>query len=99
MEAAGISCGACKQPMLDDDDQPRISAAHACKACNSWLHSGVLCSAVWEPIQDGNNYFCGQACVESFNQCSSPRRTPPSSRALQRKAAMQTTCRRPSCCP
>jgi len=48
---AGINCGACKQPILDDNNQPRTSCSHTCKACKAWLHSGVLCAAVWEPCE------------------------------------------------
>ena len=69
MATAGIKCGACKQLMLDDDGQPRTSCAHQCKnkTCKAWLHSGILCSSVWQPYKDGNNYFCGRACIEAHN--------------------------------
>ena len=54
MATAGIKCGACKQLMLDDDGQPRTSCAHQCKnkTCKAWLHSGILCSSVWQPYED-----------------------------------------------
>ena len=47
-----VTCGACKRPVVDDDNQPRVPA-HYCKACGASLHSGILCSGVWQPHEEG----------------------------------------------
>ena len=62
------SCGACKMPMLDVDGKPRATAQHTCLQCSAWLHSGIMCNAVWQPFEDGNCYFCGRDCILQYNQ-------------------------------
>jgi hypothetical protein len=47
-EGGAIKCGACKETLLDDDDQPRTNALHHCKACRVALHSALACTLVWQ---------------------------------------------------
>ena len=54
-----------------------------------------MCESVWQPEEDGDETFCGKACVVR-------RRTMPSSPPimLRETTKMRTSlCRRPSCCP
>jgi hypothetical protein len=66
-EGGAIKCGACKETLLDDDDQPRTNALHHCKACRVALHSALACTLVWQPIADGDDSFCNRACLEAYN--------------------------------
>jgi hypothetical protein len=65
--SGAIKCGACKETLLDDDDQPRTNAVHHCKACRVALHSALACPRVWQSIADGNDSFCNRACLEAYN--------------------------------
>ena len=66
-DADGLRCAACKELMRDDNGNVRTSCLHRCSACRAPLHSTMMCSEVWEPIEHGDQTFCGQACVEAYN--------------------------------
>ena len=56
----GLTCGACKQPILDSNGNPRTSSAHSCRTCGASLHSVVMCDNVWQPLEDGGGNYMGQ---------------------------------------
>ena len=66
-DADGLWCAACKELMRDDNGNVRTSCLHRCSACRAPLHSTMMCSEVWEPIEHGDQTFCGQVCVEAYN--------------------------------
>ena len=53
--------------MLSPDDRPLLASevAHVCKMCKKPLHSYILCSAVWMPVE--NQYFCSKLCLLQSN--------------------------------
>ena len=59
----GLTCGACKQPILDSNGNPRTSSAHSCRTCSASLHSVVMCDNVWQPLEDGGGNYMGQERV------------------------------------
>ena len=65
--ADGLTCGACQEAMVDDEGKPRTTVAHHCKACRAPWHSAFMCESVWQPEEDGDETFCGKACVEAHN--------------------------------
>ena len=60
-------CGACRQEV-----EMKEGHSHACKSAAHaepvYLHSLVMCQHVWQPFGDGDDSFCGKACVISKNE-------------------------------
>ena len=60
-------CGACTQEMA-----VRAGHSHACKSPLHtqpvYLHAALVCDCVWQPLEDGDDSFCGRACVIAKNR-------------------------------
>jgi len=57
--ADDFTCGSCGASieLWADVAKP----AHGCRSCGKWLHSSILCSSVWMPMEGA--YFCSAACI------------------------------------
>ena len=62
-------CGACRQEIELQEGIAR--PGHACKSPSherpKHLHSAMMCLAVHQPFEDGEDSFCGPACIVAFN--------------------------------
>ena len=62
-------CGACRQEIELQEGIAR--PGHACKSPLherlKHLHSATMCLAVHQPFEDGEDSFCGPACIVAFN--------------------------------
>eukprot|EP00965_Chrysotila_dentata_P007285 236080-Pleurochrysis_carterae.AAC.1 len=65
-----LPCGACKQPMVNEDGSAREqkNIAHSCSGCEKVLHAAMVCPRVWLPRPDsGQRSFCNKRCLPAFN--------------------------------
>ena len=62
-----LTCGACKEVMVDGEGNPRADCPHACVECKAPLHSIINeCNCQpWMPV--ANFYFCNSACLKAHN--------------------------------
>jgi len=62
-------CGACRQEIELQEGIAR--PGHACTSPSherpKHLHSATMCLAVHQPFEDGEDSFCGPACIVAFN--------------------------------
>ena len=64
-EAPAAPAAAAQVQLCGAYQQPNEGRAHSCAQCNVNLHSHILCTALWMPI-DGV-YFCSRSCLGSYN--------------------------------
>ena len=64
-----LFCGACRQEIELQEGIAR--PGHACTSPSherpKHLHSATMCLAVHQPFEDGEDSFCGPACIVAFN--------------------------------
>ena len=69
LQTPHVFCGACRQEIELQEGIAR--PGHACTSPSherpKHLHSATMCLAVHQPFEDGEDSFCGPACIVAFN--------------------------------